>query len=809
MTASLQQELAAATRLVITASPGAGKSTLLPLAMLDAIEGKILMLEPRRLAARQIATRMASLIGEVPGQSVGYRIRHESAVSRSTRIEVLTEGILTRMLLDDPTLEGVGAVVFDEFHERSIHSDEALALTRQIQSTIREDLRIVLMSATMDTTELCRELDASLLEMEGRVFPVTMRYARTDTIEETVVDDTVGTIRRALLSEEGDILAFLPGEGHIRRCLERLSGLPEGISVCPLHGTLSFEEQRRALERTRAGERKIVLSTPIAETSLTIEGVRTVIDSGFCRRPSFDPRSSLGTLETVRISADMADQRSGRAGRMAPGVCYRLWTQATQERLQPCRRPEILDADLASLCLDLAIWGDEISTQWLTPPPPAAFASAVNLLKSLGALDEDGRITQHGCAIAALPTHPRIARMLIRANGQQQKALACEIAAILEDVPTSEDRDICSLIHDLRNARARGDRRWHRAVRSAAQLMRLSGLRENDSLAALSSEPDPYMVGALIAGAWPDRIARAHRDGLGKFSLSSGGTAVLPREDALASCEWIAVASLNARQGTLGKIFLAAPLDPADIKDLMYERDRTGWDSRAGEVVAERETRIGQLVFSSRRLDPTGTAINAICEAAAKEGLSMFDFSDEVENLQRRVSTLATWRPELELPDLSTGAVLATARSWLPPFIGKATTVSELRKIDLCEALLTLLSNDQRSALDRLAPTHMDVPTGSRIRLEYRHGAEAPVLRVRLQECFGMRSTPLVDGGRRPVLMELLSPGYKPVQLTSDLGSFWSRTYFEVRKELRRRYPKHSWPDNPLEAPATRRTVKK
>lgn len=805
MRGRLQDALEASSRLVITASPGAGKSTLLPLFMLDSVEGKILMLEPRRLAARQIAFRMASLIGELPGKTAGYRIRHESAVGKSTRIEILTEGILTRMLLDDPTLEGVGAVIFDEFHERSIHSEEALALTRQIQSALRDDLKIILMSATMDTEELCGRFDAPLLEGEGKNFPVEIRYADTDTTEGSIVDDTVSTIRRALLVQDGDILAFLPGEAQIRRCMERLSNLPEDIVVCPLHGALGMEEQNRALRRTGAGKRKVVLSTPIAETSLTIEGVRTVVDSGFCRRPSFDPRSSLSMLETVRISRDMADQRSGRAGRLAPGVCYRLWSKATHQRLSPCRRPEILDADLTSLRLDMALWGDAVSLDWLTPPPSSTLEKAGSLLQSLGALDSEGRITAYGRRLSSIPTHPRIASMMSRAKGPEQKVLACELAAVLEDAPVCEETDICALVHSLRKARKSHDHRWQRAIRTAAQLMGVFGLRENECQLS-GSAPDSFLAGSLIAGAWPDRIGRALREGIGKFSLSSGGLAALPEDSPLSSCEWIAVASLNARQGSMGRIFLAAPLDPEDIRDMMKERDRSGWDSRAGCVIAERELRIGQLVYSTKTLDPSSGSVRAICEAAPKEGLSMFNFSDEVSNLQHRVSTLAAWRPELKLPDLSTEAVLSSASEWLPPFLGKSTTTVELKKIDLCEALLSILTFEQRNALDRYAPTHMSVPSGSRIRLEYRQGAQLPVLRVRLQECFGMKSTPLVDDGRRPVLMELLSPGFKGVQLTSDLESFWSTTYFEVRKELARRYPKHPWPENPLEAPATRTT---
>ena len=876
--------LADSSRLVVTAPPGAGKSTILPLTILaggrsEATEGvagepspannlfkernrKILLLEPRRLAARQIAERMAALLGEPVGRTVGYRIRFESRVSAATRIEVLTEGILTRMLVDDPALEGVGVVIFDEFHERSLQSDVALALTREAQQLLRPDLRILLMSATIDTDALCAALDAPLLESAGRMFPVEVRHTPEEATAEDVAERVAHWVRVVLREHEGDILAFLPGEGEIRRCAELLSGV-EGANIYPLYGLLPPEQQRAAIAPSPAGSRKIVLATPIAETSLTIEGVRVVVDGGFCRRLVFDPQNALSRLETVRVSRDMADQRSGRAGRVAPGVCYRLWSPATEARMAATRTPEILEADLANTVLDAAAWGESQLEHlaWLTPPPAAHVAQATQLLTLLGAIDETGRITPHGRALSALPCHPRIGKMLLRAGdspvkpandgkgpandgtGPSTVALAAEIAALLEEkdpLATAEnDASLTTRLDALHRAGRSG--RWGRISQIAEQyrmmvskkavfeatpsknagggldLGRNRGHGEGDSpiksandVGGSGNAPqrsrDPYAVGALLAQAYPERVAKARPEGRGHFQLASGELAAVPPEDALSACEWLAVASVSVRPGREGRIFLAAPVDPNDLPELIRSRDRVAWDSKTGAAVAQRERRIGGLLVDAKPLSEGVRELltQAICEAAQKEGTAMLDFSDEVGNLQRRVAAVAAWHPELELPDLSTDAVLKSAPAWLSPFVGRATTVAELKKIDLAAALWTLLDYAQQQAVERLAPSHIEVPTGSRIRVEYRQGAEAPVLRVRLQECFGLTDTPRVDGGRRPVLMELLSPGYKPVQLTSDLRSFWTNTYFEVRKELRRRYPKHAWPDNPLEAEAVR-----
>ena len=797
-------------RAVVTAPPGAGKSTLLPLTILESVPGKVLMLEPRRVAARQIAERMAWMMGEPVGKTVGYRMRFEHKVSADTRVEVLTEGVLVRWLVDDPGLDGVSVVIFDEFHERSITTDVALALTREAQQVLRPDLKILLMSATIDTEALCRELDAPLVESKGKMFPVEVLRGKEEAKPENAAELVALTVRLAHRDNEGDILAFLPGEADIRRCAELLGTALAPTQVFPLYGMLSAAEQRKAIAPSAAGERKVVLATPIAETSITIEGVRVVVDSGLCRKPVFDPQRGLNRLETVRISQDMAAQRTGRAGRVAPGVCYRLWSLATEQRMASIRVPEILEADLAPTVLDIAAWGESHPERlsWLTPPPAYSLSQARQLLQSLDAVDDVGRITPHGRKLAALPCHPRVAQMLLKADTPERKALAADLAALLEEkdpLDTAEAGAYLRLkaLRDARSSRREG--RWSRVARIAEQYRNMVRVPEDNG------DPDPFEAGALLAAAYPERIAKAWKDGVGRFCLAGGDLAAVDPSDSLAASEWLAVGSLNAAPGGVGRIFLAAPLGASDLKPYIRRRDVIAWDSRQGSVVARRESRVGQLPVGSQPLSdvPREEIDRVICEAARKEGTSMLDFSEDVQNLQRRVAAVAAWRPELELPDLSTETVLERASEWLPPFLGKASTVAELKRIDLCAALWATLTYPQQQAVDRLAPSHITVPTGSQIRVEYRQGADAPVVRVRLQECFGLVDTPRVDDGRRPVLMELLSPGFKPVQLTSDLRSFWEGTYYEVRKELKRRYPKHAWPDDPLAADPVRGVRKK
>ena len=819
---AVNEALAENTSLVITAPPGAGKSTLLPLTILEGMkgtEGKVIMLEPRRIAARQIAERMADLLGEPIGKTVGYRVRFDTKVSADTRLEVVTEGILTRMLVADPTLEGVGTVVFDEFHERNLQSDLALALARQCQELLRPDLRIVIMSATIDASTICQALHAPLIESEGRMFPVETRYAEEEIGDgdpykanspNEIAQRVAQAVARAHREHGGDILAFLPGQGEIERCAELLGDTLSPTAVLPLYGNLSPALQRKAIAPSGEGERKVVLATPIAETSLTIEGVRIVIDSGRYKKMTVEPQSGLTRLRTHLISLDMATQRRGRAGRVAEGVCYRLWTRTSEHAMQEQRVPEIEEAELSSLVLDIVSFGesDVESLPWLTPPPRAHIQEACSLLKTLGAIDAQGAITPLGKKMERMPCHPRIARMILGARSKAEQALACDIAALLEEkIPGQQtDCDMTFRINTLRDCRRKHQPgAWKRIEQVASEYRRMA--RTDEDNATVSGED----IGQLLAYAYPERIAKS-LDSIGHFRLASGKDVLIPTEDPMSAHPWIAVALLFDR------VLLAAPLDirrltetsVGETHSILRQRDRIAWDSKQGKVIMQRERAIGKLVVDSKPIHDCDNAriIAIICEAMKKEGLSMLDWNDSVKALQRRVAQVALWHPEMEIPDLSTEHLMATAEDWLPFYLEEGNhvrqTVAELKKIDLREVLWNILPYDLQQAVDRLAPTHIEVPTGSKIRIDYRQGAEAPVLSVRLQECFGLTATPCVDGGKRPVLMELLSPGFKPVQLTQDLASFWKGTYFEVRKEMKRRYPKHYWPENPLEAEAVR-----
>lgn len=780
---------------VITAPPGSGKSTLLPLTILQGMEPeqRLIMLEPRRAAARQIAMRMASLLGEEVGQTVGYRMRFEQKVSAQTRIEVVTEGIMERMLVDDPTLDGVGAVIFDEFHERSLTADLTLALTLEARNLLRPDLRIVVMSATIDTEFLCKALNAPLIEAKGSIYPVEIIYGEDfDTFE--APQAVVSAVRRAWREQSGNILAFLPGQGEITRCAEALAEFIPDAVILPLYGMLSPAQQYRAIEFNPEGQRKIVLATPIAETSLTIEGITTVIDSGLFRIEKFDVSTGLNRLVTERISMDMATQRAGRAGRLAPGVCYRLWSRPAEHRMNERRQPEILDADLSAMVLDIAAWGssDPASLPWITPPPAGHIASARKLLEMLGAIDTQGKLTATGRRIAALPCHPRIAGMLTSAETPELQALAADIAALLEEkdpLNSETDSDINSRIAILRSNRRRGEGdRWKRIARIAEQYRRIIRCREeNDRV-------DPYETGRLLASAYPERIAMRVADNL--YRLPSGENVKLNEADDLSAQEFLVVASMGSR------IFLASPISRKDVEALAQPYRNISWNSREGRVVARNDLRLGLLTVASRPLENIDREeINAVlCQAAQKDGRSMFSLSDdEFVRTVQRVATVASWHSELDIPDVSPEALIARISDWLPLFVGKATTVADLRKINLCDVVTYLLGYELQGEIDRIAPTHLRLPSGRNVRIDYRPGTPDPVVSARLQDCLGLTDTPCLDGGKRPVLMELLSPGFKPVQLTRDLRGFWTGTYFDVRKELRRRYPKHLWPDNPLD----------
>ena len=793
--------------IIITAPPGAGKSTLLPLAFLQnmATDGNILMLEPRRIAAKQIALRMASMIDEPIGQTVGYRVRFEKKSSEKTRIEVLTEGILTRMLLADNELNGVSMVIFDEFHERNLHADLALALCRECQQILRPDLKIVIMSATIDTTTLAAQLQAPVIESTGRMFAVSTIHC-PDCTPQQVAQQTAHYVREAYSHHKGDILAFLPGEAEIAKCEELLSGAFNDTIICPLYGMLSAEKQQIAIMPSPNGQRKVVLTTSIAETSLTIEGIRIVVDSGYCKTQIFDPNTGLPRLETVRISADMADQRRGRAGRMAEGVCYRLWTPATEAQLKPHRTPEIEHTDLSQLVLNLAAWGETTPQNlvWLTPPPQYAIEQARETLINIDAIDENGRITQHGEQINLLPCHPRIAQMLIEAKQPSEKALAADIAALLDardPLPREAGADINLRIEALRRCRRDKlrDHTLERIEQTAQQYRRIIDATASNDL------PDCYATGKLIASAFPERIATAHNNTNATFRMANGSIAHTANTDLLAHEEWIAIATLDACN-TNGRIFWASPIAHTDLKPYTHERDNVQWDSRKGGVVAQHEVRIGKLLLSAKPLSNVEreTIDNAIMQALRKEAASMLNFDEEFEQLQNRITSAAAWQPQTEWPCVETQHLMQTAAEWLLPYIGKATTIAELKKIDLAEALTYSLSYEQQNQLSAIAPTHIRVPSGSNIRLKYQPNGASPTLAVRLQECFGLAETPTVGNGKQKITMHLLSPGYKPVQITQDLHSFWNDAYFNVKKELKGRYPKHVWPDNPWEEQAIR-----
>ncbi|WP_257667098.1 ATP-dependent helicase HrpB [Parapedobacter tibetensis] len=803
----VRQYLTAHHTLILSTPPSAGKSTIIPLALLDEPwlqSKKIIMLEPRRLAASSIAHRMASLLGEKAGETVGYRVRFENQTSSRTRIEVVTEGILTRMLHQDNALEDVGIVIFDEFHERRLHTDLSMVLCRESQQVLRPDLRLLIMSATLDTGQLSTLLDAPIVASQGRMYPVeTIHTADVDPLQ--LPQECARTIHYALKEREGDILAFLPGEAEIRSCEELLTANITGAAIRPLYGQLSLAEQHAAIRPNNNGPRKIVLATAIAETSLTIEGVSIVVDCGFTRTMVFDPPSGLSRLKTVRISLDAADQRAGRAGRLGPGTCYRMWSTATQQRMAPYRTPEILEADLTPMLLDLARWGvpDIHQLDWITRPPASTMAQASDTLHELNALDK-GKITTHGKQIHALPCHPRIAHMLLIGKDEDMLPLATDIAALMEErdpLGREAGADINLRIEALRRHRAHGKsgKRFDNIEKIARSYRKLLDAKAHNGIVS------PYHTGLLLAHAYPERIAKARAEGNGIFQLANGKRASLPAVDDLAHEPWLAIAQLDARSG-LGKVFLASPVNPEHLSAFAEETARISWDTQKGGIIATKDLRIGNIVLESSPLHTPdeNAVIQAICDAIRSEGAQLLSFTDAVEQWQNRALSLRAWRPEEGWPDVSTSTLLQHPEKWLMPYLSGIKKTEDLKRIDLLDVLRHSLDFEMQQALDRLAPTSLQVPSGSAIKLRYSTSGEAPILAVRLQEVFGLMDTPRINDGRTSIVLHLLSPGFKPVQVTSDLRSFWQTTYFEVRKELKRRYPKHAWPDDPLNAQAER-----
>ncbi len=802
--------------IILQAPPGAGKSTILPLHLLDEtwLAGrKIVMLEPRRLATKAVAQRMSDLRQEKVGETIGYRVRFDTKVSTQTRIEVVTEGILTRMIQSDNSLDETGLLIFDEFHERSLHADLALALSLQIQQVLREDLRILIMSATLDGDQLSSALGGvPIITSDGKQFPVEIKYSLHDS-DTHISTQMVLAIRKALREQPGDILAFLPGAGEIRRTQQSLEEDGVRVSIHPLYGDLPFRQQQEAILPRSNGQRKIVLATSIAETSLTIEGIGIVIDGGLSRVPRFDPRSGLTRLETVRVTRDSADQRAGRSGRLGPGVCYRLWTEAVQRNLLLQRKPEILEADLASILLELSQWGikDVKELTWITTPPAGAVSQAKELLIQLDALDENG-ITQRGKKMLRLPTHPRIAHMLNITPGQSRskrgdQALATDIAALLEERDPMEKESGADMTLRLEVLR-----KWRSGEKVTADrntLERIERLATNWrrilNVEVDNTHPSNYEVGKLVMAAYPERIARQQGKQSDYYTMANGRVAKLPNHDPLIHEPWLCVTQLDAGQRE-AKIFLAAPVSEDDLVAISRETVTVSWDEERNMVTAVLEKRVGGLILQGRpvqkiNVDEKSKVLFAIIR---QKGLKMLGWSNDCVLLQARIQSLKRWRPEEDWPDVSDEHLLETLETWLSPHITTVYKQSELEKLDGKTILSNRLPWNLQNKLESLVPTRMSVPSGSHIGIQYFSDGRPPIMEVRLQEMFGLLETPTVNGGRTKILLHLLSPGYKPVQVTQDLKSFWQSTYHEVRKELRMRYPKHSWPEDPWTALAVR-----
>lgn len=816
----VKEKLADHRLLILEAPPGAGKSTVLPLHLLNEPwlgQKKIVMLEPRRLAARSVAMRMANLRGEEAGATIGYRVRFENRVSKHTRLEVVTEGILTRIIQNDNALEDIGLIIFDEFHERSLQADLSLALSLQIQEVLRNDLRILIMSATLDGERLSELLNAPVVRSAGTQYPITFQYI-PETEKLPIATTVAKAIRKALREREGDILAFLPGSGEIKRAAEMLEAEHTEAMLYPLYGDLNFSKQQDAILPDPQGRRKVILATSIAETSLTIEGISVVVDSGFSRVPRFDPRSGFTRLETIRVTRDAADQRAGRAGRLGPGFCYRLWSQPSHGSLVANRNPEILEADLAPLMLELAQWGTQnvLELKWVTPPPAGAVNQAVELLEALGAI-QGKTITERGREMLRLPTHPRIAHMLLEARHSPGRsdvalALATDLAAILEErdpMSKSAGADLSLRIELLRRwrkgERISGERSFLERIERLAQAWRSQFNIKADNDAVADTQ-----VGKWVMAAYPERVGRQMEKNGERYKMVSGRIARLPAHDPLHRETWLAIAQADSGVHE-GKIFMAAPLDEQDLTPMATEREIVSWDDARGMVTASLELRIGNLALSGKPLKTIDEEKkrDVLCAVIRDKGLGLLNFGAEQRSWQARVLSLRSWRPDESWPDVSDENLLNTLEEWLGPFVTNLYKRTELEKLDLNTILTTLLPWELGSRFNQLAPEKLLVPSGSLIRLDYFPDGRPPVMEVRLQEVFGMLETPSVNEGRNKLVMHLLSPGYKPVQVTQDLKSFWTNTYAEVRKELKARYPKHSWPDDPWTAQAVRGAVKR
>ncbi|EGR2284131.1 ATP-dependent helicase HrpB [Vibrio parahaemolyticus] len=794
-------------QVILKAAPGAGKSTYFPLQLIQnqVVTGKVIMLEPRRLAARNIARYLAEQLGEQVGQRVGYRVRGETKVSASTQLEIVTEGVMTRMIQNDPELDGVDLLIFDEFHERSIHADTALALSLEVQEALRDDLKLVVMSATLDQEALQSLLpEACYIESEGRSFAVETRYAPL-TANDHLPTVIAKNIESLMNKESGSLLAFLPGVAAIKQVQERLSHLPDDVEVCPLYGQLSFTEQQKAISPAEKGKRKVVLATNIAETSLTIEGIRLVVDSGLERVARFDLKNGLTRLEQTRIAQSSAIQRAGRAGRIEEGICVRLYSESQLKQQPQVPQPEILHSDLASLVMELAFWGttDIHELKWLDIPSAAALRQAKQLLFSLGLITEQGQLTAEGKQAHDLGVEPRAAAMLIKSQSHSDKMVNVALAAVaLIEEP---ERNVTNIAHSLH--------RWLSGSHPKKSLLlkRAQSLAHKLDTTFSLREVDEDALPLVLSLAFPDRIAQQRANQFGRFALANGHGAECRPDDMLGGCEYLVAIDLMRSHSNSSQIHLACELDvnilQTTFDSLFSTKEVVDWDEKKGRLVAEKQRKLGQLVIERVSLPNPGKEkmTQALLTYVRRQGLSSLNWTPAAESLLERIRCAVDWLPEQAWPMFDEASLLDSLDEWLEPYMTSVASVKDLSKINLVEALNARLGWPLNQHLDEWLPEHYQLPTGTKKRIRYQHGHE-PVLSVRMQEVFGESTSPTVALGRKRLVLELLSPAQRPLQVTSDLAAFWNGSYKDVQKEMKGRYPKHVWPDDPANHVATTKT---
>ncbi|HCM0859856.1 ATP-dependent helicase HrpB [Vibrio parahaemolyticus] len=794
-------------QVILKAAPGAGKSTYFPLQLIQnqVVTGKVIMLEPRRLAARNIARYLAEQLGEQVGQRVGYRVRGETKVSASTQLEIVTEGVMTRMIQNDPELDGVDLLIFDEFHERSIHADTALALSLEVQEALRDDLKLVVMSATLDQEALQSLLpEACYIESEGRSFAVETRYAPL-TANDHLPTVMAKNIESLMNKESGSLLAFLPGVAAIKQVQERLSHLPDDVEVCPLYGQLSFTEQQKAISPAEKGKRKVVLATNIAETSLTIEGIRLVVDSGLERVARFDLKNGLTRLEQTRIAQSSAIQRAGRAGRIEEGICVRLYSESQLKQQPQVPQPEILHSDLASLVMELAFWGttDIHELKWLDIPSAAALQQAKQLLFSLGLITEQGQLTAEGKQAHDLGVEPRAAAMLIKSQSHSDKMVNVALAAVV--LIEEPERNVTNIAHSLH--------RWLSGSHPKQSLLlkRAQSLAHKLDTTFSLREVDEDALPLVLSLAFPDRIAQQRANQFGRFALASGHGAECRPDDMLGGCEYLVAIDLMRSHSNSSQIHLACELDvnilQTTFDSLFSTKEVVDWDEKKGRLVAEKQRKLGQLVIERVSLPNPGKEkmTQALLTYVRRQGLSSLNWTPAAESLLERIRCAVDWLPEQAWPMFDEASLLDSLDEWLEPYMTSVASVKDLSKINLVEALNARLGWPLNQHLDEWLPEHYQLPTGTKKRIRYQHGHE-PVLSVRMQEVFGESTSPTVALGRKRLVLELLSPAQRPLQVTSDLAAFWNGSYKDVQKEMKGRYPKHVWPDDPANHVATTKT---